>query len=259
MLPKPSRSRASTSCRTRKREHPCSAQDLSGCAGEAEQWVPICRPGTASCRNRTAKPRRRRPRHTLCSGRIRLTDFVTGIGSLPHEMLLVWDGKDGWQEDEATKCGKQARGDGGGSRALSGRCTEREGEHTQRIEPGDRLSSQACDPLTDQQVTTPGRTSGTRRARIYDQAVQQALIVVWEAADRICGQEAEANHLGAGWLDGTVWTSGDRSSGPGAPAEDECGHHGPTAEVDPRSEQHEAPQIKHSIGAAQQHYGADLF
>jgi hypothetical protein len=43
--------------------------------------------------------------------------------------------------------------------------------------------------VLNQQGGKPGmETSSIRRGRIYDQAVQQALIVVWEAADRICAK-----------------------------------------------------------------------
>ena len=37
-----------------------------------------------------------------------------------------------------------------------------------------------------------GTTRSVRGRRIYDEAVQQALIVVWEAADRICGKRLKA-------------------------------------------------------------------
>ncbi len=43
--------------------------------------------------------------------------------------------------------------------------------------------------LLNQQASNQGTGGGgIRRARIYDQAVQRALIVVWEAADRICAK-----------------------------------------------------------------------
>ena len=47
-----------------------------------------------------------------------------------------------------------------------------------------------CDPVVDRSQPRPGR-------RIYDDAVREALVVVWEAADRICG----VNRLGIGTLD----------------------------------------------------------
>lgn len=43
----------------------------------------------------------------------------------------------------------------------------------------------------------PSPSSRAPRARIYDEAVQQALIVVWEAADRLCGKRLKA---GLPWL-----------------------------------------------------------
>jgi len=42
--------------------------------------------------------------------------------------------------------------------------------------------------LNQQASTLSAAGSSIRRGRIYDQAVQQALIVVWEAADRICAK-----------------------------------------------------------------------
>ena len=42
--------------------------------------------------------------------------------------------------------------------------------------------------VLNEQVSTVAAGSGMRRGRIYDQAVQEALIVVWEAADRICAK-----------------------------------------------------------------------
>ncbi len=42
--------------------------------------------------------------------------------------------------------------------------------------------------VLNQQASTLGAVNLIRRAWVYDQAVQQALIVVWEAADRICAK-----------------------------------------------------------------------
>ena len=58
-----------------------------------------------------------------------------------------------------------------------------------------------------------------RSRRIYDDAVGEALIVVWEAADRICGKRLKAalTHLveSLGGVHGAPWPPG---SGPwGAP------------------------------------------
>ena len=41
------------------------------------------------------------------------------------------------------------------------------------------------------QVMTRTRPTGTR-AKVYDEAVQEALVVIWEAADRICGKRLRA-------------------------------------------------------------------
>ena len=56
------------------------------------------------------------------------------------------------------------------------------------------MSSQACDPTSDR----PRRHAATPRAavvkpgRTYDEAVREAVIVLWEAADRICGKRLKA-------------------------------------------------------------------
>ena len=50
---------------------------------------------------------------------------------------------------------------------------------------GIRLLGQSSDDGEQQPAVKKGR-------RIYDEAVRQALIVVWEAADRICGKRLQA-------------------------------------------------------------------
>ena len=41
-----------------------------------------------------------------------------------------------------------------------------------------------------------GERSSRPERRIYDQATREALIVVWEASDRICGILRERQHIG---------------------------------------------------------------
>jgi hypothetical protein len=62
-------------------------------------------------------------------------------------------------------------------------------EFTQRIYPRDGLWPQACDSRSEPIGQQAGdRIGGIRGARIYGDAVRQALILVWEAADRICAK-----------------------------------------------------------------------
>jgi hypothetical protein len=105
------------------------------------------------------------------------------------KMLPVLHGRNGWQEDEATERGKQARGDGGGSGALSGQCTEGEGSILDEFTQVTGFHRKHAIRVLNQEASKLGAVAGgLRRGRIYDQAVQQALIVVWEAADRICAK-----------------------------------------------------------------------
>jgi hypothetical protein len=63
------------------------------------------------------------------------------------------------------------------------------------------------------------------RAGLYDEAVQQALRVVWEASDRLCGKRREASDPRAGRRDGAPRPSaaGGRSALPVIGGE--RGHH----------------------------------
>src|ERR1035437_10383216 len=42
--------------------------------------------------------------------------------------------------------------------------------------------------ILNQDETTPRRPSTRKRLRLYDEAARQALIVLWEASDRVCGK-----------------------------------------------------------------------
>jgi len=42
-------------------------------------------------------------------------------------------------------------------------------------------------------TTRPGKRSGPRPTRrVYDEAVREALVVLWEASDRVCGKRLRA-------------------------------------------------------------------
>ena len=91
---------------------------------------------------------------------------------------------------------------------------------------GIRLLGQSGDDGEQQPAVKKGR-------RIYDEAVRQAVIVVWEAADRICGKRLKAAlpHLVEsmerhGHLDldpGVRQRSQRRHPGPAAPADQDTG------------------------------------
>jgi hypothetical protein len=52
------------------------------------------------------------------------------------------------------------------------------------------------------------RSKPRPQRRLYDDAVREALMVLWEASDRICRQAIEAAHPDAGRRDGAPWASG---------------------------------------------------
>src|SRR5215831_19132155 len=70
-----------------------------------------------------------------------------------------------------------------------------------------------------------------QRARIYNEAVREALTIVWEAADRICGKRLR--QVIACWADrrhGAPWTLETRCRGSGTFAVHERRHHGPAVD-----------------------------
>ena len=72
----------------------------------------------------------------------------------------------------------------------------------------------------------PSDRSGPRpERRLYDAAVREALIVVWEASD--LWQAAEASRSGSGGILGAAWPPGARGTFADCFAGDECCNHGP--------------------------------
>src|ERR1043166_6103438 len=69
-----------------------------------------------------------------------------------------------------------------------------------------------------------------QRARIYDEAVQEALTIVWEAADRICGKRLRQVITGAGRCHGTTWAFEAGCRGTRKPVVHECCHYGPVVD-----------------------------
>ena len=67
---------------------------------------------------------------------------------------------------------------------------EREDQDSGRIRCYYRVPTQACDPVLGAE---PGQErSRPARDRLYDEAVRQALLVLWEAGDRVCGKRLNA-------------------------------------------------------------------
>ena len=105
------------------------------------------------------------------------------------KMLPVEVRDDGQQNQEATEFGNQTRTDPGDCGALSCGRTRRQEEDPRRVHRGNGLSSKACDPRSAAERSAdevPDQQSA--RSRIYDEAVVEALTILWEAADRICGK-----------------------------------------------------------------------
>ena len=100
--------------------------------------------------------------------------------------------------------------------------------------------------------------SNKRSRRIYDAAVGEALIVVWEAADRICGKRLQAalTHL-AGGVHGAPWPPGSGPWGAPTTADGQRRHLGPIA---PAHQDTGGPpaQTKEAAVAGPQSTGADL-
>jgi hypothetical protein len=72
----------------------------------------------------------------------------------------------------------------------------------------------------------PERSGARPGRRLYDAAVREALIVVWEASDRVCGKRLKPL---VPVLVGTAWSSAACSGSAGSLAGDERGDDGPGA------------------------------
>ena len=76
---------------------------------------------------------------------------------------------------------------------------------------------------------------GVKGRRIYDEAVREAVILVWEASDRICGKRLKAASEGSvappDRVHGTTRTYGPGPRGEGTPIDRQRGHPGPTAQA----------------------------
>ena len=75
----------------------------------------------------------------------------------------------------------------GGERAVQSECTGGEVPHRRGVRGGDRISSQARDACAScQPVQQTFRA--TALAAIYGGVEREALIILWEASDRVCGK-----------------------------------------------------------------------
>ena len=119
---------------------------------------------------------------------------------------------------------------------------------------GIRLLGQSSDDGEQQLAVKKGR-------RIYDEAVRQALIVVWEAADRICGKRLKAAlpHLvdSPGEVHGAPWPPGSGPWGAPTAAGGQRRHPGPIAPTHQDTDGPPAQTPEESV-AGPQYSGADL-
>ena len=116
---------------------------------------------------------------------------------------------------------------------------------------GIRLLGQSGDDGEQQPAAKKGR-------RIYDESVRQAVIVVWEAADRICGKRLQAAlpHL-AGGVQVAPWPPGSGPSGAPTAADGQRRHLGPIAPADQDTGEPPAPTQEAAV-AGPQYSGTDL-
>ena len=88
--------------------------------------------------------------------------------------------------------------------------------------------------LLGQSGASGDQVSGVKGRRIYDEAVREAVILVWEASDRICGKRLKAALPPHGGVHGKPRPPGPGSRGQGASIDRQRGHPGPVAETGPR-------------------------
>ena len=119
---------------------------------------------------------------------------------------------------------------------------------------GIRLLGQSGDDGEQQPAVKKGR-------RIYDEAVRQALIVVWEAADRICGKRLKAAlpHLveSPGGINGAPRPPGSGPSGASTTAGGQRRHPGPVDPADQDTGEPPAPTQEAAV-AGPQYSGTNL-
>ena len=119
---------------------------------------------------------------------------------------------------------------------------------------GIRLLGQSSDDGEQQPAAKKGR-------RLYDEAVRQAVIVVWEAADRICGKRLKAAlpHLveSPARVHGAPWPPGSGPWGAPTAAGGQRRHPGPVAPADQDTGEPPAPMQEAAV-ARPQYSGTNL-
>jgi hypothetical protein len=103
---------------------------------------------------------------------------------LPHR-------EPGGGRDEAGEHGDEGRVSCSDKRAVPGERAGGEVPHRRRVCGGDRLSSQARDARASSGPSSK-RSAPRPLRRIYRAAEREALIVLWEASDRVCGKRLKA-------------------------------------------------------------------
>jgi hypothetical protein len=106
-------------------------------------------------------------------------------GATHQQSRLVGGGR----HDEATGYGDTQGNQAGDRGALSGGGQVGAPPDPGRVHPGDGLSPQARPARTQSAICTPATTTASAD---LDEAVRQALTLLWEAADRICGKRLKA-------------------------------------------------------------------
>ena len=96
---------------------------------------------------------------------------------------------------------------------------------------GHRSSPQTWHQTTGQSEDGNGKAGVVKGRRIYDEAVGEAVILVWEASDRICGKTVESSVAPLGGVHGAPWPPGSGPRGAEAIAGRQCGHAGQVAET----------------------------
>ncbi len=93
-----------------------------------------------------------------------------------------------WRHDGEEDQRRCSAGIGGGDWwAIAGGLEARQGTDPGRVRGGHRLSSKAFDSSLEIRPVGHG-TRSAARLRVYDAAVREALVVLWEASDRVCGK-----------------------------------------------------------------------
>ncbi len=132
-------------------------------------------------------PRQSTARPRLC--RIASPEMLSDIELLPHlKCSRAGAGRD--SGDEACEHGNAGRTVGGDGWPISGELATGTGPDPRRIRRHGGISPEARDAASAD--GSHERPTSRASRRIYDDRVRAALVVLWEASDRICGKRLKA-------------------------------------------------------------------